>query len=124
MGFPALDHSLYGGIPDGTLVVLESEPDRTASTSSGDSETTSGTPTGSPPRARRVRRRLGREPSQPDPDPQARHVVWQPSVETILQKNVAGLATTTDRTGLCPDETLELEIGKRLSVDDGRDISL
>jgi hypothetical protein len=51
-------------------------------------------------------------------------VVWQPSVETILQKNVAGLATTTDRTGLCPDETLELEIGERLSVDDGRDISL
>jgi hypothetical protein len=51
-------------------------------------------------------------------------IVWQLSVETTPQKNVTRLTTTKDRTGLCPDEPLELEIGERISVDNSRDISL
>lgn len=51
-------------------------------------------------------------------------VVWQLSVEASSGRNVTRMTTTKDRTGLCPDESLELEIGDRISVDTSRDISL
>lgn len=51
-------------------------------------------------------------------------VVWQLSAETSCGRNVTRMTTTKDRTGLCPDEPFELEIGDRISVDNSRDISL
>lgn len=51
-------------------------------------------------------------------------IVWQLRVETTPRGNVTKLTTTKDRTGLCPDEPLELEIGERISIDNSRDISL
>lgn len=51
-------------------------------------------------------------------------IVRQLSVETSSGRSVTRMTTTKDRTGLCPDESLELEIGDRIPVDDSRDISL
>lgn len=51
-------------------------------------------------------------------------IVWQLSVETSSGRSLTRMTTTKDRTGLCPDESLELEIGSRISVDNSRDIAL
>lgn len=51
-------------------------------------------------------------------------IVRQLSVETTPQRHVTRLTVTKDRTGVCPDEPLELEIGDRISVDNSRDIAL
>ncbi|MCL7418092.1 MAG: hypothetical protein M8354_09675 [Halalkalicoccus sp.] len=46
------------------------------------------------------------------------------SVETSSRETTTRLTVTKNRTGVCPAESIELEIGDRISVDNSRDISI
>lgn len=51
-------------------------------------------------------------------------IVCQLSVDTSSGETTTRLAVTKNRTGSCPKEPIELEIGDRITVDNSRDISI
>lgn len=51
-------------------------------------------------------------------------IVCQLSVDTSSGETKTRLAVTKNRTGSCPKEPIELEIGDRITVDTSRDISI